>query len=335
LNTIIYPPTIDYFWVYQRPQQILRELARLGYKVYFFNNSIIKDTRKMISKIEKNFYIVNGLGFNKIKIEGIPILWVSYPPGLEQVNFFKNKFLIFDAIDYPTEEFISWEINYNKLQQSANVIFATSEKLFNLNKKKNKNVFMLPNGADFKHFNKAFNVFSDLPFDLPYNKKPIVGYFGALATWIDWDLVDFLANKNKDFNFVFIGPFYNHINNLPNQDNIFYLGRKDYSKLPEYLQYFNVCIIPFKITSMTAACDPIKAYEYLSAGKDVVSTNLPELKKLKVIKIAKSYKEFNDNLRKVIYNKSNLEKERYIKIAKENSWGIRAEYADKIIRQFI
>jgi len=36
-------------------------------------------------------------------------------------------------------------------------------------------------------------------------------------------------------------------------------------------------MIPFKINPITEATDPVKVYEYLSAGKPVVSVMLPSL----------------------------------------------------------
>jgi GT2 family glycosyltransferase len=43
------------------------------------------------------------------------------------------------------------------------------------------------------------------------------------------------------------------------------------------LHAFDVALIPFKITPLTESTNPVKFYEYLSAGKPVVSVALPEL----------------------------------------------------------
>ena len=47
--------------------------------------------------------------------------------------------------------------------------------------------------------------------------------------------------------------------------------------MPQYLYHFDACLIPFKVNSITEATDPVKMYEYLSAGKPVVSVALSEL----------------------------------------------------------
>jgi hypothetical protein len=56
-----------------------------------------------------------------------------------------------------------------------------------------------------------------------------------------------------------------------------FLGRKPYEQLPAYCKYFDVGLIPFKISELTRAVNPIKLREYLAAGLPVVSTPLPEV----------------------------------------------------------
>lgn len=331
MKTIIYPPTIDYNWLYQRPQQLLKQIAKIGYKVYFCNGSFDKKYIKGISQIDKNFYLLNGIDFSFVKLDEQPILWISYPPNYNYIKRFEKKFVVFDSIDYPSEEFSSWMTNFYFLQRESNIIFSTSKKLYEMHKNRNKNVFMLQNGADFEHFNRAKEKFSEKPNDLPKDDKPVIGYFGALASWLDWELIDYVAQSHPEYNFVFIGPIYNHIKDMARRGNIFYIGRKDYNLLPMYLQYFDVCIIPFKITSMTQGCDPIKMYEYLSAGKPVVSTDLPEVARYDEILVAKNKFEFSILLKLALENTDEDKRKRFIEIARDNSWSKRAEYANRVL----
>jgi GT2 family glycosyltransferase len=54
-------------------------------------------------------------------------------------------------------------------------------------------------------------------------------------------------------------------------------GEVPYTRLPFYLHGFDVCILPFRVIPLTLATNPVKVYEYLSAGKPVVSVDLPEI----------------------------------------------------------
>lgn len=66
------------------------------------------------------------------------------------------------------------------------------------------NVHLLQNGTDFDHFNKAGEAL--IPSVMKAISGPIVGFYGALASWIDWQLVLDVAVMNPNVSFVFIGP---------------------------------------------------------------------------------------------------------------------------------
>lgn len=55
------------------------------------------------------------------------------------------------------------------------------------------------------------------------------------------------------------------------------LGSREYADLPAYLQCMTVALIPFHLTPLTTSVSPIKLFEYLAAGKPIVSTPLPEV----------------------------------------------------------
>ncbi|MCX7745958.1 MAG: glycosyltransferase [Clostridia bacterium] len=338
MPTVIYPPTIDYNWLYQRPQQLLKEIAAQGYKVVFFNNDrYFKQDRGIIEKYPNFFLCKAGVPLSKIGIDPPVILWISYPPHVSQVGRIYNESLVvFDAIDEASGEFISWAKGLDLIVRKADILFTTSKKLFNYHEKLHNNVHLCPNGADFPHFSKAQKLFSPMPKDLPKNGRPIIGYFGAIAPWIDWELLRYISSRNKDFNFVMIGPTYGKFIIPVKTNNIYYLGRKEYSELPSYLQYFDVCIIPFKITPMIESCNPIKMYEYLSSGKPVVSTNMPEAATLGVVSIGRSKEEFNERINEELRFKRDKDRiNARIDVAQNNSWSFRAQDAVRILEETI
>ena len=59
--------------------------------------------------------------------------------------------------------------------------------------------------------------------------------------------------------------------------NVRWLGPKAYAGLPRYVAAFDVGLIPYVENDYTRSCFPLKLYEYLSAGKPVVASGLPEL----------------------------------------------------------
>lgn len=125
------------------------------------------------------------------------------------------------------------------------------------------------------------------PGDLVASGRATVGYYGAIGDWLDGELVTFLATQRPDVDFVFIGPDLAGWADSLKPANVKLLGSKPYDALPAYLAHVGTWIIPFSLTPMTLAVDPLKAYEYLAAGRQVVSARLPALVPLaSVIRLA-------------------------------------------------
>ena len=87
------------------------------------------------------------------------------------------------------------------------------------------------------------------------------------------------------------------------------LGEKNYRELPQYLVDFDVCLIPFDTsTNLIKATNPVKFYEYLSAGKKIVATDIPELKKYqdKYLYMTNDTKEFYNYVLLCLNDKDSL-----------------------------
>jgi glycosyltransferase involved in cell wall biosynthesis len=107
---------------------------------------------------------------------------------------------------------------------------------------------------------------------------------------------------------------------------VHFLGEKPYSELPKYLYWFDVCIIPFKLTPLIEATHPVKFYEYLSSGKPVVSAKLPELLPYNDLCYLADSKEDFLNKIEIGLKEDNLEtKRKRIEFAKSNTWDDRYE----------
>lgn len=211
-----------------------------------------------------------------------PIIWAGTPSSLilKAVASLSPRALVYDCLDNFAcfhEGQSSIASVERQLASQARVVFATARELYDRMSQINPHTILLPNAADFQHFAQARRPLI-LPDDMAGIRKPVLGYVGEIAHWFDFELVHDLALKNPNWSIVLIGQTYGqaaqHLFELP---NIYYLGRKDYEKLPAYLSQFDVCLLPFKINALTSAVNPVKLYEYLAAGKPVVSTPLNEV----------------------------------------------------------
>ena len=104
---------------------------------------------------------------------------------------------------------------------------------------------------------------------------------------------------------------------IKKNSNVKYLGDKHYSEYPNYIKSFNVCIIPFNVGKKEHGGDTIKAYEYIAAGKPVVSTKITGIFQLRDhIEIVEKNEEFSNNIRQLVENKSYKQ----TKISTKHTW---------------
>jgi glycosyltransferase involved in cell wall biosynthesis len=57
--------------------------------------------------------------------------------------------------------------------------------------------------------------------------------------------------------------------------NVQFLGLLPVEDVPSFIAGCDVCLIPYRVTDETRAISSLKLYEYLAAGKPVVSARVP------------------------------------------------------------
>lgn len=103
------------------------------------------------------------------------------------------------------------------------------------------------------------------------------GFFGHLMPWIDYDAVEHLAEAMPQDPVVLIGPVHGasqaRLAALCRRcANVQWIGAQPYERLPELTRSIEVMLLPRVSTPLSDACDPVKLYEYLAAGKPVATT---------------------------------------------------------------
>lgn len=214
---------------------------------------------------------------------------------------------------------------YDKIIKKSGLITVTSRTLYDKLSKLSDNVFLVGNGVDYEHYTRSLR--STKPTELTDIQSVKIGYIGAIGGWFDFILLEKILKRYSNMTVILIGwifrKYRKRINELKAEyPNLRILGRKKFEDLPDYVNSFDIGIIPFKINELTLSVNPNKLYEYMACGKPVVSVILPEIEKYnKNICLAKNHDEFLEQIKTVLTTKVN--KEELQEIAKNNSWNYR------------
>ncbi len=135
-----------------------------------------------------------------------------------------------------------------------------------------KPVTLIEHGVDYRLFSEPSKRASELTA-----KKPTLGFYGALAHWIDQELLIEIADKLPDWELMLVGPTLVDASELLNRPNVRVLAAQPHSALPAFVQHWDAAILPFKDTAQIRACNPLKLREYLASGTPILSTPFPAL----------------------------------------------------------
>jgi 2-polyprenyl-3-methyl-5-hydroxy-6-metoxy-1,4-benzoquinol methylase len=311
--------------VFQRPQQLMKAFAKAGHRsvymeygrydgtVYFQNGVEICDCRTLLPKSEET-----------------TVLWVSHPPFYRFKETFGADLLVFDYIDEAAEEFAVWNnADLYEAIKTADVITVVSKRLYDMvyTLFPNKQIVYLPNAADYEHFSNAEEL--PAPEDIADIPKPILGFMGSIASWVDTSLIQKVAQLRPDWSIVLLGNDYLGIDNIfSNYPNVYFLGRKFYHQLPPYVGQFDVGIVPFEVRDMTHSSSPIKMYEYLAAGVPVIATPIQEAVECPYITTGSTATEWIEKIEDVLSVQDD-ERKAY---AKKESWEARIKQIAPILQ---
>jgi SAM-dependent methyltransferase/glycosyltransferase involved in cell wall biosynthesis len=327
-GVVIYPPTLDWQFMFQRPQQLARSLARAGYLFFFCTDNTRIDHVEGFERREENLFVCHVPWKTFALVPG-PVVLVSWAVHRPLLELLEQPTIIYDCLDdlevgaTPPEE-------HARLLTEANIVLATSNLLFERIRIQRPDVIFCPNGVDYESFARA-RAPGPVPQDLQpilRSGKKIVGYHGALARWFDYELLKSVSRAMKDLSFVLLGVDYDGtlqrsgIRELP---NVHWLGMKPYAELPDYLRWFSAGTLPFLINSITEATSPIKLWEYLGAGIPLVSTDLPMCRGIEGVTVARGVTEFCTSIEAAIdAGRDDAFRDGLQKAARENTWDSRA-----------
>jgi UDP-galactopyranose mutase len=288
-------------FVFQRPQHLLTRFARTG-RVFHIEEPFFDEqesARMECSRREGGLHILTphlraGLSEREqhdllrllvdrtLAEHGVAdyLLWFYTPMALPYANHLTPRLVVYDCMDELSAFAGAPPVMAEReaqLMSWADVVFTGGHSLYEAKRHRHPNIHPFPSSIDHRHFAKACLAQGEPPDQRPI-PHPRIGFFGVVDERFDIGLLDGLARKRPDWHFVIIGPVVKiDPAILPRHPNIHYLGRKDYQELPQYLNGWDVAMLPFARNESTRYISPTKTPEYLCAGRAVVSTAITDV----------------------------------------------------------
>ncbi len=317
---ILYPPTIDWTLLYQRPQEVLTAFAEAGYDCYFMNANPPYAGAENITapvKVADNITVLPPL-YDPARLEDF-ILYYSHPMHRKWQEDYEPILTIYDNLDWPPDD--SWLPGMRSAIENADVVFSASKVLHDiaLNRHKKHSLY-IPNGLNFKFFNENSNCeLPDIIRDAKETDTPVIGYSGVIGEGMtDWSLFLRISEYFADCEFVLTGAFFNDYGELP--DNMHFLGHLPRYQLPAVIKSFDVGVIPFENNAFSRAMSPLKLFEYCAGGIPVVSTPIPEVEDSWVAYIGRDDLHFIERLELALDEKGPTSASDRIKFASTHDW---------------
>lgn len=293
---------------------IARLLASKGHRVFFIEPRFITEgSPYSLTKSDTNISVINlrstkefDISFHKISKREIKKIQRSFNLFCKEINFTNH-----------TSVLIGHSF-WKKILASC---------------KYPKEIIPDDTGTDYNHFSPASVKTDTCAVGLCWIKQPVLGMLGATDSTIDPRLLNTIATVFSTASVVIEGRVESKalLDVIKKHPNIFQVGEKPYHLLPKFLQTYHVCIMPYP--KGTSQSDPQEIYDYLSAGKAVITSQKPANKKItKYVYISKNENEFILNIKKALKEKGKkLIRKRQL-FAASQTWELRVRKVEKIVR---
>jgi glycosyltransferase involved in cell wall biosynthesis len=329
LPDVLFLPASDWHTRFQRTQHLASELAQLGHRCFYLNPHLGREfrnpypvsSRRIVSRlmsrvVELHVHLIREPVYHErclsksesaavvSAIERLlheaksesPAIIVSLPLWNEVAEILKQRHgcrVIYDCHDL-------WEgfqsIGSDLLASESDLFAISDSILFSsrwlMESKAREHSGIARKSAILRNAVRAED-FDFLPKRSRLGRKS-VGYVGSLDFWFDTESVRLAATRHPEWEFLLFGRIEsNEINRLRRLSNVRLMGEVAYSTLRFHLGSIDVCMIPFKISPLTLATNPLKLYEYFACGHPVVSSPLPEVQEFKdLVYVASTPEQF-------------------------------------------
>ena len=371
---VICLPIIDWHYRFQRPQQLCTQFAAGGHRVFYAETKLHDAGREIdVSTLADGVWSLSLPGPPELVIYRDALDDAALGSMVEafarwrESHGVEHAIVIVDlpfwrSLAFELRRRFGWRVVYDcmddhagfldgagapatrarihddeeRLVVSSDAVLATSRLLHERIADRARRLLLVPNAADFDHFRTQPRPALPAIEALGLLKTPVVGYYGAISAWFDVELVEQAARLRPEWSFVLVGSTFGaDVSRLERLPNVMLTDERPYSEIPSFLERFDVACIPFLLNDLTLATNPVKFYEYLSAGKPVVAVDLPELAPYRDhYYSAANGDELVAQVERALAEDSPVRAETRVALARENTWEGRFATIQPVVRSW-
>lgn len=340
INAKVTPTTMVKYWIksMKKRQSAKEEVQQVASNLYVYSprlwtHSILRRSGRGIMLYKNRLSMKIQQILKQLKMnDGKKIAWVFRPEQIDYLGIAREMHVIYDCydeyqVDIATGKFLSEvQKNENKLLSKTSIVFATSRSLYEKRSRWHPNVHFVTNGADVEHFGKAQDENVLISPELREINRPIIGYPGNLAKFVDVKLLEYIADSHPDWSLVLLPKFREQISlsSIRLKENVYIWYGKPYERLPSLCKGFDIVILPFIINEYLRCSNPLILWEQMAAGNLIVSTDFNEdfNEHRDIIWISKNKDEFVANIEEALSGNYSKRIEKGLKLAQEHSWDV-------------
>ena len=276
-----------------------------------------------------------------------PILWLYNPEQGPLVGQFGERMSAYHCID----EFAAGTRGRKhstitsleaELLSRVDLVFANSLPTYENKRQLNPNTYRIPSGADVEHFAQALDPAVPVHPAIARLPQPRIGYIGHVNERLDYAILEHLARQRPSWSLVFVGDTYPWMLDAPPLrrlqalPNVHFLGKYPFAEVPALVKGMDVCLLPYVDDERARYRSPLKLYEYLAAGKPVVSTDHPEAQELgDVVYLASTPETCLERVAQALAQDSQERQRQRVSVARRHSWDRRVDEMECLIHRYL
>ena len=357
---ILYYSHIDWAWIKQRPQFLAEELAKfysvtVHYKVQYHKETLDSAPRvrngiqlhpfRLLPAMKNRsriLFLMNSI-LRKQKLSSLlrklkpEYLWLTYPMQILDVPDWYKGTVIYDCmddhvnLDCPRIWADKIGTAEKALVQSSSVVFVSSRFLLDTLKTKyceHEDKLVIVRNACSEDFCN-----NRLPCSYHVGSKIVAGYIGTISSWLDFESILESLHQFQTLEYELLGPI--ACENVPKHPRIHYRGVISHQDLASHAKTMDLLVMPFLDYPFIRSVDPVKLYEYVSFGRNILCSDYPEAHYFDgFVSFYKGSKDYCRKLQDLISMNERVYSDRAAQeFLSKNTWRVRAEQIHRVLEE--